>query len=60
MATLNLLGQFDPENERIEDYKERYDFYCVAHRPTNVCKIENMNTAEYVFWFNYGADCDSH
>ena len=22
---------FDPKTERIEDYKERFDFYCVAH-----------------------------
>ena len=31
MATSNVLGQFDPKNERIDDYKERFDFYCVAH-----------------------------
>ena len=22
---------FDPKTERIEDYKERFDFYCVVH-----------------------------
>ena len=31
MAASNLLRQFNLKNEWIEDYKERFDFYCVAH-----------------------------
>ena len=30
MAASNLLRQFNLKNEWIEDYKERFDFYCVA------------------------------
>ena len=31
MESFRNLDPFDPELERIEDYKERFDFYCVAH-----------------------------
>ena len=31
MAQLSILGLFDPKNKWIDDYKERFDFYCVAH-----------------------------
>ena len=31
MAHSSVLGLFDPKNEWIDDYKERFDFYCVAH-----------------------------
>ena len=31
MAHSSVPGLFDAKNERIEDYKERFDFYCVAH-----------------------------
>ena len=31
MATLNVLGQFNPKNEQIEDCKEQFDFYCVVY-----------------------------
>ena len=31
MAHSSVLGLFNLKNERIDDYKERFDFYCVAH-----------------------------
>ena len=31
MALSSVPGLFDGKNERIEDYKEGFDFYCVAH-----------------------------
>ena len=31
MEDKQLLDHYDPKLERIEDYKERFDFYCVAH-----------------------------
>ena len=31
MAHSSVPGLFDAKNERIDDYKERFDFYCVAH-----------------------------
>ena len=31
MAHSSVPGLFDAKNEQIEDYKERFDFYCVAH-----------------------------
>ena len=27
----HLVEPFDPATEQIEDYKERFDFYCTAH-----------------------------
>jgi len=32
MATQSLLESFNPTAESIEDYKERFDFHCTAHR----------------------------
>ena len=31
MVYYHLVEPFDPAIERIEDYKERFDFYCTAH-----------------------------
>ena len=31
MAHYYLVEPFDPATEQIEDYKERFDFYCTAH-----------------------------
>ena len=31
MEVSRVSEQFDPEVEQIDDYKERFDFYCVAH-----------------------------
>ena len=31
MAQCHPVEPFDPSSERIEDYKERFDFYCTAH-----------------------------
>ena len=31
MAHSSVPGLFDAKNEWIDDYKERFDFYCVAH-----------------------------
>ena len=31
MEDHRVADTFDPKTERIEDYKERFDFYCVAH-----------------------------
>ena len=31
MALSHHIEIFDPKTERIEDYKERFDFYCTAH-----------------------------
>ena len=31
MEDHRVADPFDPKTERIEDYKERFDFYCVAH-----------------------------
>ena len=31
MAQSQVVEPFDPRVERIEDYKERFDFYCTAH-----------------------------
>ena len=31
MEDHRVAHPFDPKTERIEDYKERFDFYCVAH-----------------------------
>ena len=31
MAHSSVPGLFDAKNEQIDDYKERFDFYCVAH-----------------------------
>ena len=31
MAHSSVPGLFEPKSERIDDYKERFDFYCVAH-----------------------------
>ena len=31
MEDHRFADTFDPKTERIEDYKERFDFYCVAH-----------------------------
>ena len=27
-----VLQEFDPEKESIEDFRERFDFYCVANK----------------------------
>ena len=27
-----VLKEFDPEKESIEDFRERFDFYCVANK----------------------------
>ena len=32
MATQSSLESFNPSAESIEDYKERFDFYCTAHQ----------------------------
>ena len=32
MATQSMLESFNPTVESIEDYKERFDFYCTAHQ----------------------------
>ena len=55
MAHSSVPGLFEPKSERIDDYKERFDFYCVAHgvaeetlfdqyRSANVWETENMDT----------------
>ena len=31
MAHSSVPGLFEPKSEQIDDYKERFDFYCVAH-----------------------------
>ena len=31
MAHSSVLGMFDPKTERIDDYKDQFNFYCVAH-----------------------------
>ena len=31
MAQSSILGLFNLKNKQIDDYKERFDFYCVAH-----------------------------
>ena len=30
-----VLKKFDPEKESIEDFRERYDFYCVVNKLRN-------------------------
>ena len=30
-----VLKEFDPEKESIEDFRERFDFYCVANKIKN-------------------------
>lgn len=31
MAQFHQVEPFDPKVEQIEEYKERFDFYCTAH-----------------------------
>jgi len=31
METARMSDPFDPDAETIDDYKERFDFYCTAH-----------------------------
>ena len=31
MVLYHLVESFDPTTDWIEDYKERFDFYCTAH-----------------------------
>lgn len=31
METPRLSDPFDPDVESIDDYKERFDYYCTAH-----------------------------
>ena len=54
---------FDPELERIDDYKERFDFYCTAHEvaddrkkalfltridPKNVFETQGMGKSHFL------------
>ena len=31
MASLSTLEIFNPDKETVDDYKERFDFHCIAH-----------------------------
>ena len=39
MEASHNLEPFDPELERIDDYKKRFDFYCTAHEVADERKM---------------------
>ena len=48
MEDHRFADTFDPKTERIEDYKERFDFYCVAHGVEEAKQKVNHNSPELV------------